>query len=438
MGEALGTRLTLTRRLWVIVLAFFMLGVIVTVAEPDLQVLATQVPAIPDAVLIWTVAVGVGIFLVMAVLRTLFKIRLSHMLLVFYTLVFVVALFTPRSFLAVAFDSGGVTTGPITVPFIMALGIGMAATRGDETSQEDSFGMVALSSIGPILAVLLLGICFNPSTANYEAPEIPLVTTSQDVLRQFVEGLPVYTKEVLLAVVPIGAMFGLFQVITHAFSRRQLTRVGIGLVYTLIGLILFLTGANVGFMPAGHSIGARLAAGEHSWVLIPLGMLMGWYIVAAEPAVHVLNRQVEEITSGAITGQAMQRSLSLGVAISVGISMARILWSIPLWYIIVPGYALALALAFAVPPIFTGIAFDSGGVASGPMTATFLLPLGMGACQALGGDILTDAFGIVALVAMTPLLTIQLLGLYYQWKTRSLPLPTVPLELDDEIVEYEL
>ena len=437
MGEALGARLTRTRRIGLVVVVFFAMGVIVTIAEPDLAVLARQVPAIPDSVLIFTVAAGVGFFLVLAMLRTLFKVKLGHLLIFFYALVFGVALFAPKSFLAVAFDSGGVTTGPITVPFIMALGIGMASTRGDSTSQEDSFGMVALSSVGPILTVLILGICYNPSSAEYVAVTAPEVHTSVELGRSFAQGAPHHAKEVLSAIFPMGVVLALLQLCTRAFGKRQLIKVLVGLGYTLLGLIMFLTGVNIGFMPAGHFLGSALALSPAPWSLILLGMVMGWYIVAAEPAVHVLNRQVEEITSGAVSQQAMQRSLSLGVAVSIGLSMALILWGIPLFWFVLPGYALALGLSLVVPPIFTGIAFDSGGVASGPMTATFLLPFAMGACEALGGDILSDAFGIVALVAMTPLVTIQLLGLWSQMRAKTGAIFPAPKPELDDIIEYE-
>ena len=437
MGEALGARLTRTRRIGLVVVVFFAMGVIVTIAEPDLAVLARQVPAIPDSVLIFTVAAGVGFFLVLAMLRTLFKVKLGHLLIFFYALVFGVDLFAPKSFLAVAFDSGGVTTGPITVPFIMALGIGMASTRGDSTSQEDSFGMVALSSVGPILMVLILGICYNPSSAEYVAVTAPEVHTSVELGRSFAQGAPHHAKEVLSAIFPMGVVLALLQLCTRAFGKRQLIKVLVGLGYTLLGLIMFLTGVNIGFMPAGHFLGSALALSPAPWSLILLGMVMGWYIVAAEPAVHVLNRQVEEITSGAVSQQAMQRSLSLGVAVSIGLSMARILWGIPLFWFVLPGYALALGLSLVVPPIFTGIAFDSGGVASGPMTATFLLPFAMGACEALGGDILSDAFGIVALVAMTPLVTIQLLGLWSQMRAKTGAIFPAPKPELDDIIEYE-
>ncbi len=439
MGEGIGVQLTKSKKLWLAILVSLVMGIIITIAEPDLTVLANQIPSIPNIVLILTVAAGVGLFLVFAVLRTLFRIRLSYMLLICYAAVFLLSIFSPNDFVSIAFDSGGVTTGPITVPFIMSMGLGLAALRIDKSSQEDSFGLVALCSVGPILAVLILGICYNPSSANYEPVSIPTVFTTQDVAIQFAEGFPDYFQEVSLALVPIVLFFVVFQLLTRRFLKRQIIKIGIGFVYTLLGLVLFLTGANIGFMPAGYFIGTQLVENGYSWALIPLGMLIGYYIVVAEPAVHVLNKQVEEVSDGAISQKAMQRSLSIGVAASLGFSMLRVLTGISIFWIIVPGYLVAIALTFSTPPIFTGIAFDSGGVASGPMTATFLLPFAMGACESLGGNILTDAFGVVAMVAMTPLITIQLLGLFYKKKSSAAAVQEAPEinRLDDQIVVYE-
>lgn len=411
MGEGIGIELSKSRKIVFPILISFVFGFIITMAEPDLQVLAEQVPAIPNMVLILAVAGGVGLFMMIAVARIFLKIPLNALLILFYAIVFIVAAFTPSTFIPVSFDSGGVTTGPITVPFIMSLGVGLAALRSDRQSQEDSFGLVSLCSIGPVLAVLILGIFYRPDSAVYEMTEIAAITTTQDAAKEFLRAFPVYFKEVAVAVLPIAAMFILFQIVTGRFKKRQIIKITGGLIYTYIGLVLFLTGVNVGFMPTGQFLGASIGGSEKSFILIPIGMLMGYFIVAAEPAVHVLNKQVEEVSSGAISAGSMQKALSIGVAVSVGIAMLRILTGIPIMYFLVPGYLISLALTFFVPKIYTGIAFDSGGVASGPMTATFLLPFAMGACTAVGGNILTDAFGIVAMIAMTPLITIQSLGL---------------------------
>lgn len=418
MGEGIGAQLPRTKNLFAVVGITFVIGVLITIAEPDLQVLAGQVPSIPNAVLIWTVAIGVGLFFVLAMLRTLFKIRLASLLIVFYIGVLILSAFVPNEFVAVAFDSGGVTTGPITVPFIMALGIGLASIRGDRDAQDDSFGLVALCSIGPILAVLLLGIFYKGGDPGYTAVTVPEVEDTKQVAKLFAYSLPEYVHEVLSALIPIILFCAVFQLVFHRFHRMQLKKIGIGFGYTFFGLSLFLTGVNVGFMPVGHFLGKQLAQSGHSWLLVPLGMLIGYFLVTAEPAVHVLNRQVENITNGGVSQRAMMHSLSIGVACSVGLSMLRVLTGISIYWIVIPGYLLALGLTFFVPKIFTGIAFDSGGVASGPMTSTFLLPFAMGACEALGGNVLTDAFGIVAMVAMTPLLTIQILGLLYHRKMR--------------------
>lgn len=436
LGQGVGGRLIKSNRMVPIVLVSLLMGIIITIAEPDLQVLANQVASIPNQVLIWTVAVGVGFFLVIAVLRILFHISLSKMLLVFYLLLFILSFFSPDSFTAVAFDSGGVTTGPMTVPFIMALGVGLSAARSDRDSASDSFGLVALCSIGPIMMALLLGIFYNPTDAAYEAVEITSIATTQDVVKQFVFALPQYGKEVMVSILPVAGVFAVFQLITRTYHKRQVLKMVVGFVYTVLGLILFLTGVNVGFAPVGNLLGSGLAEGSFKWLLIPIGIVIGYYIVKAEPAVQVLNKQVEDLTGGTISRKMMNLALSAGVACAVALAMVRVLTGINIYWIIIPGYVLAIILSRLVPSVFVGIAFDSGGVASGPMTSTFLLPLAMGACSAVGGNVVTDAFGVVALVAMAPLIAIQIMGLIYAHKSKAAIQPAKALP-DDTVVDIE-
>lgn len=419
LGEGVGAQLSKTRKLWVILLLSFAVGVVITIAEPDLQVLATQVSSIPNNVLILTVAVGVGLFLAFSILRILFRIQLSTLLIILYILLFLLSFFAPRDFLSLAFDSGGVTTGPITVPVIMAVGIGLASVRVDKDAGDDSFGLVAMCSIGPILAVLLLSIFYKPSSASYTPVTIAEISTTRDMMRALVGSLPYYAKEVLISIAPVVGVFIIFQVATRRFHRKQLRRMIVGFVYTYLGLVLFLCGVNVGFAPVGSLLGSELASTSYRWLLIPIGMLIGFFIVKAEPAVQVLNHQVEEVTNGAIPAKATNLCLSIGVSASVGLAMLRALTGLPIYWIIIPGYAIALIMSKMVPKIFVGIAFDAGGVASGPMTTTFLLPLSIGVCQAVGGNVMTDAFGVVAMVAMTPLIAIQIMGLMYKRKLKT-------------------
>ncbi|MDD7388063.1 MAG: DUF1538 domain-containing protein [Lachnospiraceae bacterium] len=425
MGERVGTCMTRTRKLWVMILLAFLLGFIITISEPDLQVLANQVPSIPNMVLILSVACGVGIFLVAALLRMLFGISLPPLLILFYAVVFLLACFVPESFLSVAFDSGGVTTGPMTVPFIMALGIGVAAIRNDRHASDDSFGLVALCSVGPILSVLILGMIYHPQESNYAAAGIPEIVSSVELWKLFQESFPTYIKEIAVSLLPIVLFFAVFQIAVLRLSGKHLVKILIGLAYTYVGLVLFLTGVNTGFMPAGNYLGQVMAENTHPWLIVPVSMIMGFFIVRAEPAVYVLNKQVESITDGAVSERAMGISLSLGVAVSLGISMIRVLTGISIMWFLVPGYAIALIISFFVPKIYTAIAFDSGGVASGPMTAAFLLPFAQGACMALGGNIVTDAFGLVAMVAMTPLIAIQILGLMSRFQSKKEEKPPV-------------
>ena len=418
IGTHMGAKLTKSRKLWLILTVSFLLGVAITVAEPDLQVLAANVPNIDTTVLIITVSVGVGIFLLLSMLRILLVIPLRWMLLGFYALIFILAALVDKDFLAVAFDSGGVTTGPMTVPFIMALGVGVSSIRSDSHAQTDSFGLVALCSIGPILAVMLLGFIYRGSADGTAAMVLSNYQDTVELGHNYIASLPAYLKEVVIALLPIVAFFLVFQVVSLRLRRLPFMRILVGLVWTCVGLVLFLTGVNVGFSSLGYILGERLAAPGLRYWLIPLAMLMGWFIINAEPAVHVLNKQVEELSAGAISARAMGVSLSIAVSSAMGLGMVRVLTGVSILWFVVPGYVLALAMAFFVPQTFTAIAFDSGGVASGPLTATFMLPFAMGACTAMGGNIMTDAFGIVALVAMMPLITVQAMGVVYVIKSR--------------------
>jgi hypothetical protein len=436
MGQYVGSRMTKTRKLLLIIFVSLFVGTMITVSEPDLQVLAQQISSVKSTVLIWSVAIGVGLLLVVAMLRILFKISLKYLLIILYVAVFVLAFFVPDNFLAVAFDSGGVTTGPMTVPFIMALGVGVASIRSDDGA-SDSFGLVALCSVGPIAAVMILGIITGGGHVDVDDSAPIFSNNSRDIMTMFLEQLPHYIFEVAVAVGPIVIFFLLFRALSGGIGQKGLGKILVGVVYTYVGLVLFLTGVNLGFLPVGKYLGAAIAGSDFKWLIVPLGMVMGYFIVAAEPAVHVLTKQVEDVTSGAISKKMLSLTLSIGVAASIGLAMIRVLTGISLMWIVVPGYVIALALSFVVPDIFTSIAFDSGGVASGPMTATFLLPFAIGACTAVGGNVVTDAFGLVALVAMTPLIAIQILGLVYKLKSRKSQPELEQTVEEAEIIEIE-
>lgn len=445
LGEGIGKTLNKNSKIIIPLIICFVLGFLITVSEPDLQVLAEQVPTIPNAMLINSVGIGVGAFLCVTLIRSKKGIALRTLLLIFYVLIIGLSFFAPIEFVPTAFDSGGVTTGPITVPFIMALGAGLASAKKGKHAGENSFGLVSLCSIGPILSVLLLSIFYKPQPAT-SIYEISNVLTTIDAFRHFTHALPIYAKEVARAFVPIVLLFVVFQLITRRFNVHNVMKMCVGFLYTYIGLVMFLTGANVGFMPAGRLIGSKIAGSTFSNMLIPIGMVMGYFVVSAEPAVHSLKRQVSEITNGAISQKSVAVALSVGVSVSVGISMLRVLTGIPIMPFLMFGYAVSIIISFFVPHIYTGIAFDSGGVASGPMTSTFMLPFAMGACEAIGGNVMTDAFGIVAMIAMTPLITIQILGLYER-RRRAMMIKKFHTEIsmlendiiffDEEEMDYE-
>ncbi len=437
IGNQIGSKMTSSRKLWLILLLSFVLGVMVTVAEPDLQVLATYVPDIDTFVLIATVSVGVGLFLMLSMLRILFGMPLKWLLLGLYTIVFILAVLSDPNFLSVAFDSGGVTTGPMTVPFIMALGVGVASIRSDKKAKSDSFGLIALCSIGPILAVLILGFIYQSPTAESSELLIQEFAVSIDIGTGYLSALPGYLKEVSVALLPIFLFFLLFQFVSLKLKKRTFIKILIGIGFTYAGLVLFLTGVNVGFSSLGYALGGALIEHGMKWLVIPLGMVIGWFIINAEPAVHVLNKQVAELSAGAISEKAMGRTLSIAIAAAMGFAMFRVLAGVPIFWFMLAGYAAALLLSFVVPPTFTAIAFDAGGVASGPMTAAFMLPFAMGISAAVGGNVMTDAFGLVAMVAMMPLITVQVMGAVSTLKSRKeVAVRDIVSEFaDDEIIE---
>lgn len=460
LGDGIGVIIGKSKRKFLPAVICFVLGLLITIAEPDLTVLAEKVSGIDNWLLIILVALGVGVFLAVAYLRTKFNIPLARILVPLYAFVIILACVPYASrwlgfeigsvaFIPTAFDSGGVTTGPITVPFIMALGAGIASMKKDKHSADDSFGLVALCSIGPILSVLVLSLIKSPSATSDETVYF-IPETTRDAFMQFLNhetGIFKYIREVALAFLPIVAMFLVFQLVFKRFNNTQVLRINVGFIYTYIGLVLFLTGANVGFMPAGQLIGEGLGGSSFKWLLIPIGMVLGYFVVAAEPAVHTLKKQVAEVTNGAISQKSIGLALSIGVAVSVGIAMLRILTGMSILPVLIIGYTIPLVITFFVPPIYTGIAFDSGGVASGPMATTFILPFAIGACMAINqGDpqlnskILTDAFGIVAMIAMTPLITIQVLGLIGKVKqdNRMKKIHREIGQIDDGMVYYDL
>ena len=412
MGSHVGAGLSRQKKLGLLLSVCFVLGMLITIAEPDLQVLAKQVSAVMNGtLLIYAVGIGVGAFLLVAILRIVFRKQLSLIMMLFYMLLFALALMLVvndnAALMPLAFDSGGVTTGPITVPFIMALGVGISSVLGDRHSQDNSFGLVALCSIGPVLAVLVLGI-FSSNDLTYAVPDY---VVRNDVLNSFLTTAGHTAKEIAIALGLIVAFFLICQCIFLKLPRKRLLKIAVGVVFTYIGLVMFLTGVNVGFMPIGYKLGYELAA-VNRWLIVGIGLLMGVLVVLAEPAIHVLNAQVEDVTGGYVSKKSMMMGLCIGVGAAITLSVIRIIFDFSIVYYVIPGYFISLALSLFVPPVYTAIAFDSGGVASGPMTSGFILPFATGVCMCLQGEaaVLRDAFGVVALVAMAPLITIQLLG----------------------------
>lgn len=432
IGKAISSSLVKTKKPILIAFIAFLVGIIITVAEPDLKVLADQMTAIDSLTLILCVGVGVGIFLSLAAIRIIFQIDLKIFIIIFYTIILSLMIFVDNNMIPLAFDSGGVTTGPMSVPFIVAMGIGFSISRSRKKSKDDSFGLVAMCSIGPILIVLLFSLLIK-GDMNYEY-------NISNELASYGELFSVYTKQilptlldVLLSLLPILGLFIIFNIITKKVKKKKLKQIYTGIIITYIGLSLFFIGVNAGYTRIAYLIGINMAI-NYKYLLIPLGILVGLVIVKAEPAVAVLTTQIEQITQGSVSKKVVNNIIATGVSIAITISMIRVITGVPITWFIVIGYIISLLLMFFTPKIFTMIAFDSGGAVSGPMTTSFLLPLIIGVCFQVGGNVMTDAFGVVALVALSPLLTIQLFGIGYAIKSKN----TIDLStLDESIVEYD-
>ena len=432
IGSKIGNHLTKKRNIPFILLLSFIIGFIITIAEPDLRVLASQVPSISSNILINSVGLGVGIFLLFATLRMLFQLNFSVILAIFCAIAFAIAYFTPSEFVPLAFDSGGVTTGPLSVPFIIALGAGLSFSRYDKKKKDDTFGMISFCSIGPVIVVLILGILYN-AKGSYVPYVVPNYSSFIDVVKNFINGMPTYFWQVFLSLLPIMLLFLAYDILFLRLSKKLIYKIFFGLVWTYIGLSIFLTGVNIGFMPMGYMTGKILA--NHQLILVPISMIVGYFIVTSEPAVGVLTQQIEEITNGKIQRKVLNVSLSIAVSVATGLSILRVVTGISIWWFLLPGYGFALLMMPFVPQVFTAIAFDSGGVASGTMSATFLLPFAIGIAEALNRNALTDAFGLIAMVATIPLIAIQIVGLIYKIKSSKEIDYYDPL-YNEEIIDY--
>lgn len=427
LASDIGASLIKTKKLMLIVGVVFIVGLLITISEPALWVLGDQFKDVVNPLtFIFVISIGVGLFVVLAILRIIFQFSLKALIIISYGLVFMVGIivsFINPSFIPIAFDSGGATTGPMAVPFIMSLAYGFSLARVDKAIEEDSFGLVGIASIGPIIAVLLLGFFFQPSV-----PSIDLTSTFLDY---FILNL----LQMLIAILPFLVFFFIFQIFVFKYTKGRVIKIIVAFLYVYIGLVIFLTGANAGLVNMAHALGTFFAGSKQAWLIIPLGVLFGFVSIAAEPSVIVLNKLVEEVSGGTISKKMMYISLSTGVSIALGLASIRVLTGISIWWIIGPVYLIILAMLFVTPKIFYAIAIDSGGAVSGALTSAFLMPFIFGAGEVLGANILTDAFGVVAFVAMSPLITIQILGLVFKFRQKRVAKPQE--ERDDSIIEMD-
>ncbi|MDD4238130.1 MAG: DUF1538 domain-containing protein [Desulfotomaculaceae bacterium] len=423
IGSLMGSTLTKTNKLWIVGVAGLILGFFISIAEPDLHILAGQVDfvtggVIPKFTIVAIVSIGIAVLLALGLIRIVYNIPLYKLLTICYLIVFALAVFTSPEFIAISFDASGATTGALTVPFILALALGVSALKkNSKASEEDSFGLVAITSVGAIIALMTMNIIAG--TDEISGSLEYNVSHSASIIAPFIHELPIIAGEIILALAPILILFLVFQVISFKLPRKSVYKIIKGIVYTFSGLVLFLVGVNAGFMDVGSVVGYSIASLENKSYVVIIGFILGLVTILAEPAVHVLTRQIEDVTSGYVKRKVVLFALSLGVGVAIALSMIRIIIvEVQLWHYLLPGYIIALAMSYFVPKLFVGIAFDSGGVASGPMTATFILAFAQGVAEAIeGADVLREGFGMISMVALTPLIALQILGIIFKIKS---------------------
>ena len=432
IGNVMGTTITKTNKLWVVAIAGVILGFFISIAEPDLHILAGQVDLVTGGLIsktsiVGAVSLGIAVMLAVGLIRIVYNYPLYKLLFILYSLILFIAIFVSPEFLAISFDASGATTGALTVPFILALALGVSKLKKDsKSSEKDSFGLVAIASTGAIIAVMLMGLLFRIEkiTGTLEDRETVIsapLRSVAELFSPFIQKLPLLAFESMVALLPILIIFLIFQKLSFKLSARSVRKILFGMMFTFLGLVLFLLGVNAGFMDVGSAVGKSIASLDNKAYLLAVGFILGFVTILAEPAVYVLTHQIEAVTSGYVKRKIVMMSLSVGVGLAVALSMIRIIVpGLQLWQYLLPGYILSCGMMFYVPELFVGMAFDSGGVASGPMTATFILAYAQGAAEAVeGANVLVDGFGMIAMVAMTPIIALQVLGLFYKLKSKK-------------------
>lgn len=423
MGEVMGRNAVKANNRLLVFLLGVLFGFVISIAEADLLILANQVSAVTNGLLspyliVIVVSLGVGIMIGIGFLRILLDKSMSNMFIIFYLIIFGLFFFVSEEFQAISFDASGATTGAMTTPFILALGMGVSKMKSSTHREEDSFGLVGAASAGAIWPVMLMSLILGLSNLTGSADAF---VPAEGIIGPIISIFPGIFLESLVAISPIVILFVLFNLFWFKEKGNDVKVILIGMIIAFVGLVLFLVGVNAGFMDIARIVGDTLARYDSKILLPIIGFIIGMVVVLAEPAVYVLSNQVEDVTAGSIPRKLILASLSIGVAIAVSISMLKVMnEGVKLWMFLVPGFMISLVMSKFIPPIFVGIAFDSGGVASGPMTATFVLALMQGVASAIPhADVLVDGFGVIAMVAMMPILTISILGFIYQMKVRK-------------------
>lgn len=424
IGKLVGGSLIKLKKPLFIIFFGFVFGLLATVAEPALAVLARQtnmiMPIINETVFIWIMGAGIGVLVGFSLFRIMKDLNIKIVFAILYIVTFLMIIFVPNEFIALAFDGSGATTGDISVPFILALGMGVSVTMSKHKSNDDSFGIIGLASVGPIIALFIYGMLLNLKYKGVLPPEQIYNPGSASSLSEIIVG---NLSGVALALIPVVLVFIPFQILFIKQPKKEFIDILLGTVVVFVGLLIFLSGIDYGFAFTGKYIGEVFLDPSRpewfKWLILIIGFILGAAITLSEPAVTVLGEQLEEITNGHIRKLTIRMTLAIGIGFASLLSMVKILTEVNILYFLVPLYAIALIMMKFTPKLFVGLAYDSGGVSGGALTSAFLTPMTLGMAQAVAAitstpsSILTNGFGIIAFISVTPLIAVQALGIFY-------------------------
>lgn len=420
MGKNISNLLIKKKNIILILIVSLLLGTFITLLEPEFLTIGYEAGNIPTSILLISVSISIGIFLMLAMYRILKRINLRYYIIISYLLIFFVLTISNFQVVPFAFDMGSVVVGAISAPFILAFGGNLASKMKRKDSSE--FGILSFCAIGPILMILILSLIYKPN----------IMYDSDPILKKldFLETLWTNFYQVFMS---LSLLVIFYLVLTRKTKKKKIEqrKIMIGLIMVLVGITLFLTGGDVGFFKLAYLLGSKLG-NINKIIIILIGGIFGFLIAKIEPNVKVLVSYVDQVTNGGIKDKFLETCLCIGVSISFMLSLFRVLNGYSVMIFLIPTYFLAIFFAFFTPTNFLGLSFDAGGVVTGSMSSSFLLPLLIGVASIITNNYLNEAFGVMALISVIPIIILEIVGMIYNIEVKN----DNTKYLDDKIIDY--